>query len=275
MLFYIIGSSLQHLTYKKNKKETSIIMSQAASIDEVISILDQIILESEENQNPKGYFAALYRKVTIKVKEGIESDYFDDGPRMEKLDVIFANRYIAAYYDYQEKKHVTRSWEMAFVLSTKYWPIVLQRLLIGMNAHINLDLGIAAAEISMDGNIEDLEGDFNKINDILSELVVGVEQDLAKIWPTLKILLKLTGKIDDFLIDFSMKLARGGAWKFAKSIVDKSSEELDALIKIRDQKVAKKANIITNPGIIIKAIFAMVRFGERGSVSDRIKELKD
>jgi hypothetical protein len=35
--------------------------------------------------------------VTKKVKNGIENNLFDDGPRMEKLDVIFAKRYIDAY----------------------------------------------------------------------------------------------------------------------------------------------------------------------------------
>ena len=71
------------------------------NIDDVIIILENIIQESKINNNPLGYFAALYKKVTIKVKDGIADNYFDDGPRMEKLDVIFASRYIDAYYEYQ------------------------------------------------------------------------------------------------------------------------------------------------------------------------------
>ena len=46
-------------------------------------------------------------------------------------------------------------WKKAFDSSTHYWPIVLQHLLMGMNAHINLDLGIAAAEISKNKDIND------------------------------------------------------------------------------------------------------------------------
>ena len=167
---------------------------QATSINEVITILDEIILESEKNKDPSGYFAALYRKVTLNVKEGIKTGYFEDGERMEKLDVIFANRYINAYYIHQRKGINMLSWKKAFDLSAKYWPIVLQHLLIGMNAHISLDLGIAAAQISKNKNIEDLKSDFNKINDVLSSLVVKVENDLSKIWPTLKYILKLTKK---------------------------------------------------------------------------------
>ncbi len=250
-------------------------MKQINSIDEVISILGNIILESENNKDPLGYFAALYQKVTIKVKEGIENNYFDNGPRMEKLDIVFAKRYIDAYSAYQENEAITTSWKRAFGLSTKYWPIVLQHLLIGMNAHISLDLGIAAAEISKNKNIEDLEDDFNKINEVLSSLVIDVENDLAKIWPTLKLILKLAGKVDNFLVDFSMGLARDGAWKFAKSIANKPPEELSILIGERDKKVARKAYIITHLGIIVKTLLMIIRLGERGSVSKRIAELKN
>jgi len=99
-------------------------MEAATTINEVISILDDIILTSEQHQDPLGYFAVLYRKVTLKVKEGIAEGFFDDGPRMEEFDVVFANRYITAYNAYQQQEAITLSWQRAFALSTKYWPIV-------------------------------------------------------------------------------------------------------------------------------------------------------
>ena len=246
---------------------------QTNSIDEVIAVLEDIIIESKNNNDPLGYFAVLYQKVTIKVKEGIENNFFDDGPRMEKLDVVFANRYLEAYYSYQNNEAITASWKKTFELSTHYWPIVLQHLLMGMNAHINLDLGIAAAEISRNKKIDDLENDFNKINKILSSLVNDVQEDLAKIWPMLRIILKMTRKVDDFLVDFSMKLARDGAWKFAKNIADKPSSELSLLIETRDTKIARKAGIRTSPGIIVNVLLGIIRLGERGSVSEKIKKM--
>jgi len=247
---------------------------QANSIDEVISILDTIIFESENNQDPLGYFAVLYQVVTKKVKEGIESDFFENGPRMEKLDVVFANRYLTAYSSYQKNLEITESWKRTFSLSTNYWPIVLQHLLMGMNAHINLDLGIAASEVSRGKNIDDLENDFNKINEILSSLVKDIQNDLGKIWPALKTILKFTGKVDDFLVDFSMKLARDGAWKFANSIDNKTDREAASLIELRDNKVAEKAKIIINPGFIANLIFLIIRLGEKGNVTERIRLMK-
>jgi len=248
-------------------------LTKPTTINQIITTLEQMVLDSEKNQDPLGYFTALYLKVTKKVKEGIDDNFFDDGPRMEELDVVFANRYLDAYFAYKDNETITASWQRAFKLSTKYWPIVLQHLLVGMNAHINLDLGIAAAHVMKGKNIEDLEDDFNKINDILSALVVGVEKDLAEIWPTLKVILKLTSKFDDFLVNFSMKIARNDAWKFATTIVNKPPEVLKGLIEVRDQKTAKNAKIITNPGIVVGTIFGIIRLGERGTVTEKIEKL--
>lgn len=249
-------------------------MKLITTINDVINALDDILQNAQTGQSPMGYFAALYRKVTIKVREGIENDFFDDGVRMEKLDVIFASRYLEAYDAYQNNKNVTASWEIAFNVSKAYWPIVLQHLLIGMNAHINLDLGIAAAEVSKGKNIENLKDDFNKINEILSSLVSELENDLAAIWPTLKKILRWTHKVDDFLINFSMELARDGAWEFAKKIAAAPENQLAMISKERDQKVAENTALVMNPGFIAKMILRIVRLGERGTVKQKIIDLQ-
>ena len=173
------------------------------------------------------------------------------------------------------RKLTPMSWQKAFKLSTYYWPIVLQHLLIGINAHISLDLGIAAAEISKDKDLADLKNDFNKINEILSSLVSEVENDLAEIWPRLKWILKMTRNVDNFLVDFSMEIARDGAWRFAESLAGQSAEKWKDLIEKRDQKVARNASIITNPGIIAKIILWIIRLGERGTVAEKMKKLQD
>lgn len=248
-------------------------MKSINTIDDVIAALDIIIEDCKTKESPLGYFAALYRKVTINVKAGIAENFFDDGERMEKLDVIFASRYIDAYYAYQNNKPITTSWRIAFDLANDFWPIVLQHLLIGMNAHINLDLGIAAAEVMKGKHIEDLKDDFNKINHILSVLVKEVEKDLSAIWPTLKKILKWTGKVDDFLINFSMELARDGAWRFAVKFANTPVNAQPLLITSRDQNVAKTGNLVIKPGCIASTIFKIIRLSELGTVQQKITDI--
>jgi len=250
------------------------------TIDDVIDALNLIISDGKTNNNPLGYFAALYRKVTIKVKEGVEEkdpakQVFQDNQRMERLDVIFATRYIKAYYEYKNSNAVTKSWAKAFELSEDYWPIVLQHLLIGMNAHINLDLGIAAAEVMEGKNIQGLKHDFDAINTILFSLVVDVEKDLSKIWPTLKKVLAWTKKADDFLIDFSMEVARDGAWEFAVELSKLNSQDFDQTIIHKDHKVAEIASLVSNPGFIASLLFKVIRLGERGEVAQKIEDLEN
>lgn len=245
------------------------------SIDDVIAALEKIIVEAEKNNDVSGYFAVLYLKVTKKVKEGIETNQFEDGPRMEMLDVIFASRYLNAYQAWKKNEPVSASWKKTFESSTDFWPIVLQHLLMGMNAHINLDLGVAAAAVSKEKNIYALQNDFNKINEILSSLVNEVQNNLAEIWPTLKKILQKTRKVDDFLVDYSMQLSRDGAWKFATGIANKADAELPVLIEARDKKVAEKSKIIINSGFIARLIFGIIRISELGSVKQKIAKLQN
>ena len=47
-------------------------------------------------------------------------------------------------------------------------PVILQHLLLGINAHINLDLGIAAVETSPGNQLAPLKNDFDMINKLLA-----------------------------------------------------------------------------------------------------------
>lgn len=247
----------------------------ATTIDEVIEILDDIIQTSKEEETSFGYFAALYQKVTISVKQKLTQDYFDDPQRMERLDVIFANRYLAAYANYREGKPVSASWEKAFSLSNDSGLIVLQHLLLGMNAHINLDLGIAAAEISTEDSLEDLQADFNKINALLSSLIGEVQQDLTRVWPTLRVLLKFVHQIDDYLVDFSMNLARNGAWKFANTlVVGGVSADPQRLILNRDKKVSGITRFICHKKLLLRMVFRILRMLEKGKPSEKVAALE-
>jgi hypothetical protein len=247
---------------------------QATNIDEVIQKLDIIIDWALSKKSRLGYFAALYRKVTLKVKEGIAEGFFEDGERMERLDVIFANRYLEAFEQYQHKQAPTRSWKLTFEASERCWPIVLHHLLLGMNAHINLDLGIAAARTSPGNGVYDLKGDFNKINEILAALVDGVERELAQIWPVLKLLDRIAGKTDEAVINFSIVKARDHAWKVAEDLAPLKQTDQSSRINELDKEVAMLGGLIRNPGLIIGMVIKIIRLGERGTVPEIINILR-
>src|SRR5882762_1405787 len=118
----------------------------ATTIDGVLQELIGIIDESQRTGDRGGYFAALYYKVTAKVKDGMARGELADGARMEQLDVLFGGRYLAALTAWKAGGEPSASWKMAFEASRRGSVLVLQQLLLGISAHINLDLGIAASE---------------------------------------------------------------------------------------------------------------------------------
>lgn len=216
-------------------------ISPAKTIDEVIATLEDIIAESINNKSRLGYFAALYLKVTKAVKEGIEAGQFNDGRQLGELDVMFANRYLDAYCKWQKGQLPTNSWVVAFKQAERSSVLVLQQLLLGMNAHINLDLGIAAADLCGDKPISILKSDFDAINLIIASLTNQVLNELGQVSPLLSLLGLHASNSNFTLIQFSIDNARDGAWCFAEDLSQKTGSEREQFIVQRDETIKKLA----------------------------------
>ncbi len=188
------------------------------TIRDVLDEMDEIVEGCRRERSRLGYFAALYRKVTRAVQRGIEAGRFVDGARMERLDVIFADRYLAAYRDFRRGEQPTRSWQIAFQLREQPDLLVLQHLLLGMNAHINLDLGIAAARACPGADLAPLQQDFNEINRLLGELFEEVQDGLGTISPLMWMLDQLVTFSDRFVVSVQMERARDAAWGVAQAL---------------------------------------------------------
>lgn len=132
------------------------------TIEDILTRMDQIVEECKAQQFRFGYFAILYRQVTRRVRDGILSGEFEDNARMEVLDVQFAKYFTNAYEDWKHGTKPTESWRLAFEASKNSRYLVLQHLFLGINAHINLDLGIAASETLLGKELGEIRGDFER-----------------------------------------------------------------------------------------------------------------
>ncbi|WP_192346640.1 DUF5995 family protein [Algoriphagus sp. Y33] len=241
------------------------------TIDEVLVRMDQIVDECRNNQSRIGYFAILYRQVTRRIRDGILAREFEDNPRMEKLDVLFAGRFIDAYASWKSGMRPTESWLMAFEASKASSHLVLQHLFLGINAHINLDLGISAADTMGAEPIAEIQNDFNKINAVLAELVDGVKANISTVSPIFGWLVPLAKGRDEMLLNFSIRLARDGAWKYAGEYY--ACEDRPASVFERDMTIAKLANKLINPGKFLLFIVKIVSLAEWKSVSRTMDQL--
>ena len=247
----------------------------AATIQEVIDALDQIIADSIRRHSRLGFFAALYRRVTVTVKQGITAEIFDDGQRMEKFDVAFANRYLAAYDRYHSQKAAIQAWAVSFEAAKNANLMLLQHLLLGMNAHINLDLGVVAAQIAPGDAIDSLENDFDRINVILGSLVGEVVHEFTQIWPFIGWTDKQLRGHERAPIGFEMQVVRDRAWKVALALAKLDPAAQAAEIEKIDQQVARLGHFVAHPGVPIEPIIWIFRKTDLKTTGATIKILNE
>ncbi len=241
-----------------------------SNIQQTISALEQIALECEENNIPHGLFAALYLKVTRQVQRAILARIFEDGPRMERFDILFANRYLNAYDNWRKGKPITNSWKTAFEASSSKNLLASQHLLLGMNAHINLDLGIAAATVARGVDFEKLKNDFNKINDILIDLLEEVQDDINQSSPVLKWLDFILHKKDEQFIGLNLRAARQYAWECACNLNAAEDFQWELMITELDAHCNNIARKVLHPNLVTRWAIRFIKRFEKHSIAEQI-----
>ena len=245
----------------------------AQTIDEVLEKLEKIIDDSARNRDRMAYFASLYQKVTLKVKEGINNGQFGDGKSLEKLDTLFANRFLVAFQQWKSGKPVTKSWEIAFKAAEKSSTLILQHLLLGINAHINLDLGIATVQAADGQDLSELKKDYSSINLILSSLSYGVFHNLNTVSPFLSVLGFSGTKSNSMLVQFSIGNARDGSWIFAEDLIKLSSDDRKNFISRRDNEIAELATCLLKSQGLLRIGIWIIHLFENKNVTEVINIL--
>ena len=246
------------------------------TIDDVLEELDDILQMSLQEESPLTLFAFVYRRTTAKIARGIEKGRFEDAALMETFDVAFAKRYIQAFHNHRLGKPVPFAWEVAFGSAEKGDITIMQHVLLGMNAHINLDLGIAAVEVAPGQKLDSLKSDFFTVNDLLEELINEMQQRIGRVSPLMILLDWLGEDTDEAIINFSIEKARAFAWAFARNLNNADEEEEGQLVREVDEQVAGIAKRIANPpGFLLPKALSLIRLFEEKDVRKIVDRLRN
>lgn len=238
----------------------------AQSIDEVVERLREIVSDSREHGSRHGWFASLYLRTTLRVRNGIHVGRFEDSERMERFDVRFANRYLHADHLWSIGRTPTRAWRLAFEREDEPDHLVLQHLILGMNAHINLDLGIAACSTCPGPELLELEADFFEINRVLAEMIDAVQVDLAEISPLLGWVDRMGGRADELLVAAFLRRSRAAAWMRATHLAPLYGMERTAAIDRFDRFTSRLGRRVCPPRVSQPSWLRAVRSREQADV---------
>jgi Family of unknown function (DUF5995) len=246
------------------------------TIDDVVNAIDGIVQWSIANVSRLGYFAALYRRITIAIRTACDQGLFQDNDRLRRLDVVFASRYFAAlngYFHPGQFAAPSHCWQVAFNGAQLPDPIIVQQMIAGVNAHIDLDLGIAAEQIAPGLALPGLRSDFFTVNAVLASQVTAVVGEIDELSPLLDAIYCLLMENEINLINDGLRVTRDSAWAFATEL----SLELPVLhgptIKLHDLEVAKLGTLILHPPSFFETLVTRIAAQESRDVVHNIEVL--
>ena len=237
-------------------------------IDAVIIELDRVVDAARRRRDRLGWFAAMYAQTTRTVRARVAAGLFDDADRMNRFVASFAGRYLAPLEAHLAGRPVPRSWRVAFdAAGRRRDTIALQHLLLGINAHVNLDLAVVAADICPGGDIERLHDDFMRVNAILGALLPRVRAAIGRFSPLLDVIDRVGGGDDDEVLGFSLRVARDEAWTQATVLagVDDAADR-ERLVDSLDRRVAVLGKLVASPGGLLQRAVDLVAFTESDDV---------
>ncbi|MCB9761831.1 MAG: hypothetical protein H6739_18520 [Alphaproteobacteria bacterium] len=244
------------------------------TIDQLLTRMDDIVDDCLLGASRLGFFAALYRRVTRTIHDLLGKDYFDDDARMEHLDVVFAGRWLAAVDDYVRRgPGCTAPWTVAIDAVADRRLIILQHLLVGMNAHIELDLGVACAEVAPGDALASLHADFLRINKVLAVLSPLVEKEIGDLSPAIHLAEKVGRVVEKPIVDTGMLVARTTAWSLAKHLAPLPPAERAPAIADRAAQVARWGRDIVEPPLLARAALEAIEVVESNDVRAIIRRL--
>jgi Family of unknown function (DUF5995) len=201
-----------------------------------------------------GYFSALYSRVTERIGASIEDGAFQDGPGLDRFATQFASHYVAAAHDHALGP---QCWQASWNVVADPRLLIVQHLLLGINAHVNYDLPRAVVEVADErGDLLSIRHDFDAVNDVLAATYVDVVKDLDRVSRWVNSASRLGG---GHAFNFSLALARARAWQAATAMYPLPAEGRRAYAEQLDRLVSVLAFQITRPTPLLRPLVSLAR----------------
>jgi hypothetical protein len=249
-------------------------LKTAKTLQESTANFDAIVAWAINAPSGIGYFATIYKRATVAVSNAIDTGRFQHPDVMTRFTLTFSQRYfdaLNAHFYPDDFKGPTHVWQWAFDGVDYDEPIIFQHLLTAVCAHINLDLGITAAQVGA-GAMDDLHHDFDMINAILGSQVQGVFDALAEVSPRTQTIRDLLPGDEVDEINALMIVFRDLAWKFANVLAD-SPDDFQELVDLQDSRACLLSTCYLYPPGKIRSVVDWIADKESRDVGLNVRTL--
>ena len=224
------------------------------NLDELIAKLNSIVERYDSRRSRMSVDPAVYLLICVKIKEALAAGTFQDSNWIVKLNLNLGTLYVNAVtaFDAGQLDAIPECWLMAFQSATSGENLIVQDLLLALNARLNYDLALALMLAGMDGaNSTQRREDFETLHRIVRDQIMEVEQfvaskyDRALLVPTL-----IAGPLQGILSEFAFDRAHETAWENALALAGAGSEpERQRLLLDLDRKAGAVSQRILLKGL--------------------------
>lgn len=206
--------------------------------NDVLIRMENLIEAWQQSDDQRSVFLRCYYMMTRNMVQAVEAGEFHDTTWVRRLLQHFAGYYFDALNAYDHHHPTTPLvWQYAHDAALNPHTHNLQRLLLGVNAHINYDLILALADLLQPEwkilgaeKLLQRQTDHRHVNEVLGQTVDAVQdQIIAPLEPQLKLLDNLLGRVDEWLISRLITQWREEVWENALmmlSIEDSLAREI-------------------------------------------------
>lgn len=224
------------------------------SPEPVTERMQRLILQWEAASDDKALFLSCYRMMTRNMLGAVRRGEFLDAGWVERLLHRFADYYFVALEAYErEPASSPVVWQRAHDCCCDRGVTALQKILLGINAHINYDLVFTLDDMLRpewtalsQPQRAARYADHCRVNEVIGRTIDAVQDHvLEPAMPVMDYIDRWLGPIDEMLISGLIARWREAVWSNALRLVGTNDEQLRAqLIRELEEETLKKAEFI-------------------------------
>jgi Family of unknown function (DUF5995) len=204
--------------------------------------MQQLIDQWQASNDRRAAFLACYHVMTANMLTAIDQGEFNDGEWVNNLLHHFAGYYFKALDEYEQSDPATPNvWRQTFDAASQPGTLILQNLLLGINAHINYDLIFALVDMLEPEwyqlSPDERQGRYDdhcQVNDVIRRSIDTVQDTIIEPGaPLLEFADRLFGSADEWVVSRLISHWREEVWRHAQHLLE--AADLDERQRLKNE----------------------------------------
>ncbi len=215
--------------------------------DPAVEKMLALIAAWEEAADQRSVFLRCYSMMTINMLEAIPGGQFQDAEWVNQLLHRFADYYFLALEAYEQApRSAPLVWQMTHNSSREEGVSALQKMLLGVNAHINYDLVFTLVDVLeadwarlSEPNRSSRYADHCAVNRVIGQTIDAVQdQVLEPAMPWMEAVDSVLGRVDEWMISSLISGWRESVWNNAVRMLEAQDEQRRSVVGLAVERSA-------------------------------------